>query len=284
MNENSAPPKKIEASSLPSPLLKLRDEWKVFLYAFFRPLVFLPFLLTLASLYHANREGIGRNVSLMLQLIAIIFVTIAAGAFYEVIRGLVEANITQKKGVSAVRNLSLSRVKAKNIFNREKDGASPDEIKNLVSLLEKDIANAIQEWNDILPGVAALEEIYAIMAEKEGELEATKKETTQLKQQLINQKELGEKEKFELKNRLNSKENDISKLENEINKLRLKTDFIPLSIGGYSSSLSGDPLGFGVGYSNSGLSYSCRKCGKIYSRPITVLDSTGLCDSCNKTV
>jgi hypothetical protein len=283
MNDKSAQSKTAEADKLTSPLQKLANEWKIFFFAFFRPLTSLPFLLTLVSLYYANHEGIAKDVSLILQIIAVLFITIAAGAFYEAIRGLIEVDITQKKGASAVRNLSLSRVKAKNIFNREKEGASSDEIKNLVSLLEKDIANAIQEWNDILPGVAALEGIYNVMAEKESELEVTKKETAQLKEQLINQKELSDKEKKELKEKLSSKENSIDILENEINKLRLKTDSIPLGISGYASALSNSLSDLAVNPYGVSLRF-CVKCGTQYSVPLTVIDLSGLCDACKATI
>jgi len=279
---------KKEVKDSNSPLQKLSNEWGIFIFGFFRPLVFVSSLFMIISLYFANIDQVDKVVSIILQFIAILFVTIAAGAFYDAIRGIVEADIIHKKGASAVRNLSLARVKAKNISNREKEGASPEEIKNLVSLLEKDIANAIQEWNDILPGVAALEQVYIIMSEKESELEIIKKEMVQSREQSVNQRELSEKEKEELRGRLNAKEDRINELENEINKLRTKTNSIPLGISGYSDSgLSDSLLGFSSTlspYSSilGGLQCSCKRCGQIYYVSITAdpASSTGLCDSC----
>lgn len=289
MSDKNSRSKKIEASGLTSPIQKLGDEWKIFLFGIFRPLVAIPVLFTLIALYFANSGEIDKPSSLILQIMAIIFITIAAGAFYEAIRGIIEANITQKKGISAVRNLSLSRAKANNISIREKEGASPEEIRNLVSLLEKDIVNAIQEWNDIIPGVAILEEPYVMIAEKERELEITKREKVQLSKQLADQQKMSDQEKKELKDKLNNKERRIGDLENQISELRLKTDTMPLGISGYSGVLgaaqyTANPSGSLLGNALLGYTYQrCAGCGSLYTTSPHEVSDSNLCDSCKKT-
>lgn len=215
-----------------SSLHKLLDEWKIFARGLFRPLVIIPLGLTIIALWVANIPDVDKGVSLILQIIATLFAAIAAGFFYDVIRNIAESNILVKKGLSAVRNLSLARLKTKNISDRAKGGASVEEVKNLLSLLEKDIANATQEWNDILPGVGKIEEVYSLLAEKESYLDLNEKEKEQLNKQLIEEKQLSEKDKEVLKKKLDEKEKKILELSHEINKLRSTASSSPFIRGG----------------------------------------------------
>jgi hypothetical protein len=187
-------------------------------------MVIMPLILVILSLYFANKSDIGKTLSIVLQIIAALLFAIASGYFYDVVRNVSGSNILNKKGRSAVRNLVTARLKTKNISDRAKENASAEEIRNLLSLLEKDIANATQEWNDIIPGVDSIEVVYTLLAEKEGELELAKKEKENLVTQMKDEKELSESEKENLRKLLEEKENQIKGVLNEIGKLRLKTE------------------------------------------------------------
>lgn len=280
-DENNNPLKSTENVST---LLKLWDEWKIFALGIFRPLVIIPLGLTILALWFANIPNLDKGVSLILQIVATLLAAIASGFFYDVIRSSTEKTILIKKGLSAVRNLSLARLKTKNISDRTNGNVSMEEIRNLLSWLEKDIANATQEWNDILPGVGRIEEVYALLADKESELELTKEEKELLNTQLIEEKQLGEKEKENLKKHLNEKEKRISELSHEINKLRSTASSSPLIRGGLlggltmelqGSSIVSETVLLGLGKIPEKL---CSKCGKTY-RSSSLLD-VGLCENC----
>ena len=116
----------------------LKDKWKIFGCGFLQPLVIIPIITTLLSLYFANSSDIDKTLSLVLQIIAVLLLAIAGGFFYDEIRNITGRNILTKKGLSAVRNLALARTKTNNISDRVKANATAEEIRNLLSLLEKD--------------------------------------------------------------------------------------------------------------------------------------------------
>jgi hypothetical protein len=264
-------------------IYKLLDEWGVFIRGILRPHVIIPLTFTIVALYCANTDGINKNLSLVLQIIATVVGGVAISFFYDIIRDALEGNLLIKKGLSAVRNLSLARLKIKNISYREKTGASSEETVNLLSLLEKDIANAVQEWNDILPGVGAIEEVYNLLAEKETDLQLAKEDKVQLEGHLKDQKVVGENEKGQLKEKLTKKEQRIAELESQIIKLRTKTDSVPFT---------GSGLGYSTVPGSSMSSFSpssmyvkvCSKCGKTYDPSPWFIHDIGLCNDCKNWV
>lgn len=195
---------------------------------------------------------------------------------------LTGSTLLEKKGDSAVRNLSLVRLKIKNISYRIKEGASPEEIRNSLSLLEKDVANATQEWNDILPGVDRIEEIYTVLAEKEYEYEVAEKEKISLSEKIKKVNELGTKEKETLKTKIEEKEKEVLRLSQEIENLRLTTTSFPLSgfgLGSYIPHSGGGLRGLQSARSvQISLNKICSKCGKEYIS-YSLLDSNE-CDTC----
>lgn len=158
---------------------KLQNEWKIFISVLGRPNISIPLVLCGAALYFANTIY-EQPSSLVLSIAATILAGIASGGIWDSIKNIMGNTLLIKKGNSAVRNLSSARLKIKNISERAKGKASTEEIGNLLSWLEKDIANSIQEWNDILPGVANIETIYALLGEKEAALEVTMSEKEEL--------------------------------------------------------------------------------------------------------
>jgi hypothetical protein len=274
----------LKSTETSSALWKLWNEWRIFLWGFFRPLVIIPLVITVVSLIIANDKDVDRTLSLVLQIIAALLAAIAGKFFYDVIRNVFESNILVKKGLSAVRNLSLARVKTKIISDRAKQNATTEEIRNLLSLLEKDIANATQEWNDILPGVDKLEVVYTLLAEKESELEHIEKQKEQLNKQLVERGELSDKEIGNLKKMLDEKESKISDLSYEISRLRLKTEpLVATASGTYPlgsgvHTILGTPI-FGGGYTFK----KCETCGKIFSTSDFLQKLCPYCLSKNQT-
>lgn len=264
MSDKNADQSKITA--IGSTSWKLWTEWKIFLRGFSRAPVIIPLAFTVVALFLANKESADRTLSLVLQIIAALLVAISGKFFYDVIRNVFESNILIKKGLSAVRNLALARIKTNNISDRAKANASTEEIRNLLSLLEKDIANATQEWNDILPGVNKLEEVYTLLAEKEAELAHREKEKEQLTKQFKEEKELSGKEKEDLRKVLAEKESKISDLSYEISSLRLKTE-PPIVASGTFAAGTSFPTTFNVPIVGSGsILKQCKGCkGWFYS-------------------
>jgi hypothetical protein len=227
---------KLEAEKQGSVWSNLGNEWKLYIAIFLKPLIIIPAMLSFFSLYYDYATDIAdKRFSFALNAFAAVALAIAGGSLYDALKSLTGDTILIKKGLSAVRNLSLARHKTKNIAGRTKQGATLEEIKNLLTLLEKDIANATQEWNDILPGVEYKEEIYTILAEKENELEIAQNEKEQLKTQMEKDKELGESEKEKLRKNIEKKDKEALRLSQEISKLQL-TASTPIS--GISRSIS----------------------------------------------
>lgn len=285
--------KKSNGKDTNSSLRKLKDEWKIFMGGFFRPPVIIPLILTGVSLYVANIKGIDRVFSLVLQIVAAFSLAIAGGFCAEAIKNLMGNNLLVKKGYSAVRNLSLARLKTKNISDRAKKDASSEEINNLLSLLGKDIANATEEWNDILPGVNQIEKVYALLSDKESELELVNREKDRLKNGVMRKRQLDTREKEKSEKSLRKKEEEILVLTREINKLRSTVNSSSL----IGSGLPGEPLTIKAGSvwggkpltladlsSPSGVSVplgmQCSRCGNLYTSSVGRIDE-GLCNDCS---
>lgn len=161
---------------------------------------------------------------------------------------------------------------------RAKANASTEEIRNLLSLLEKDIANATQEWNDILPGVNKLEEVYTLLAEKEGELAHIEKQKEQLNKQLEEEKKLSGKETEDLRKELAEKERKISDLSYEISSLRLKTEPPVTTASGSFAVGTGVPFPI---FGNYVLKH-CKRCGSWFSSSDILQEFCNVCLSKNE--
>ncbi|MFZ3090805.1 MAG: hypothetical protein WA240_09320 [Nitrospirota bacterium] len=253
---------KLETEQQSSIWNNLYNEWKLYITLFLKPLIVIPVFLFLLSFYYANAADItDKRLSLILNAFAAVALAVAGGFLYDAFKCLTGDTILIKKGLSAVRNLSLARHKTKNIVGRTKQGATSEEIKNLLTLLEKDIANSTQEWNDILPGVVRIEEAYALLAEKENELEITQNEKEQLEKQQEREKELGESEKERLRKDIEKKDKEVLRLSQEISKLQLTADTSASGV----ATISGETIPYYHGLSKFIVPLKiCSKCGKSY--------------------
>lgn len=249
---------------------KVKIAWKICGSSFIHPLVVIPLGLTVFLLWVVNKTEIDKTYSVILQIIATISTAIAGSFIYDSIKNALGKNFLLKKGLSAIRNLGLVRWKIKKISGRIEKNSSADEVKNLLSFVEKDIANATQEWNDILPGVGRIEEVYKLSEEKAKELKIRSRETIQLRGRI---REVKEKERKKLEKILSDKEGEISKLTLEIARLNSQTD--PLSLASTESILG--PI---LGSTPLGMLWSqtlCSKCGNLYT---PTPGDQGLCSAC----
>ncbi len=83
-------------------------------------------------------------------------------------------------------------------------------------MLEKDIANATQEWNDIIPGVTEnIEATYVVLKEKEEELKITHDELERIRKENISS--------TEQENNAQELNKKISILTEQISKLQIQT-------------------------------------------------------------
>lgn len=163
-------------------LRKLFDEWKKILI-FLKPQIILPLLFAVLSLI-LSVQNPDKTYALILNIIAAVLMAVVGGYFYDSIKDIYGNTILNKKGVSAVRNLSLVRLKVKNISDRTKSSKNIEEIINLLSLLEKDVANSTQEWTDIVPEISNVEEVYRLLEEKETSIEIAQKTNDELTKEL----------------------------------------------------------------------------------------------------
>lgn len=256
---------------------KLTREWNIVFSGLFRPLVLLPVIISAVALFFANSSTLDKRFSLVLNILSAISLAVAGGFFYDAVITSLGNNLLKKKGLSAVRNLSLARTMIKNISYRANKNGTIEEVINLLSLLEKDIANATQEWNDILPGLDKIEEVYVLLAEKEADLKITVQEKEKLDHLLTEEKQFGDKEKDALIRKLEKAEKRISELNHEIGKLRVTTSSVDIGrlvLPGVVISSAG------LGNNLIGADKHCIRCGKSYKGSFSLLEDSGLCTNC----
>lgn len=256
-------------------------EWKTFASILFRPIIFIPLIICGISLYFANTLD-KQPLSLVLNLVAATLAGVASGGFWDSIKNLMGNTILIKKGSSAVRNLAVSRLKVKNIFERVNASALSEEIKNLATLLERDIANSIQEWKDVLPeSVSTIEEAYVLLEEREIELNKTLLQKEDLNKRLDQEKQLREEDKKKLKEEIVEKGLRISELSQQIGKLKTTATstsvitsggYIPGSFGSSGVLFSGDYALMGA------LTRKCSLCEKDYR--VRAIGESGKCPEC----
>jgi hypothetical protein len=196
-------------------------EWIVLAYALFRPLVLLPLAVCVASLSVVNSSrSLDKNLSVVLQIIAAISSGCASALIVYRIREALGQDPLKKKGLSAVRNLLLTRSIVRKISGRTRDKAAIEEIVSSLDILEKNVGNAIQEWTDIIPGLEGVEAADALLSEREEELKVKRAENETLNEQLQATKEIAVKDKEKLQHRLKNNEEIFSKLTHEVAELR----------------------------------------------------------------
>jgi hypothetical protein len=228
--------------------ITLWRNWSVFLSSLLDPILLLPLLFTILSLYLANKTGTQRDTSILLNIIATILAAFAGGKLFDSIKEIAGNTILIKKGQSAVRNLALARSKTRNISTRANSKGEIKELMNLLGLLEKDIVNSILEWNDIVPGVSNINQIYMIQEGKEQELNSVLEENEKLRKQLVETMESQDKLKeLAIKEMMEQNEKTIKSLKQRISELEYSGNAatsVSISIPSSGTGLMAGNLGY----------------------------------------
>jgi len=277
MNQNKNESKKEHPESI---WAKVGNQWKIGLGIFATPLIIGPLIACVLSLYFATQIT-DQSFSVVLNIIAALLAGVVSGGIWDKVKNMMGNTLLIKKGDSAVRNLSLARLKVKNISERTKMKASPEEIMNLLGLLEKDVANSLQEWNDILPGVANIEVVYGLLAEKENELSTASQEREELNNRLVQEKKFQDGEKEKLQKDFVKMSKRVVELTQEIGRLQTQAVTTSGSSGytahhGYPFRLEDLPQAI-----TPKIHALCSKCGNPYEI-INTLRDKGLCPDCDK--
>lgn len=272
-----------------------RADWTVFRINVGRPVVCLPIFFAVCATVAGvlTKDNI---FSVIMTVLASLSSAIAGAAFYDFMKEASGNTVLIKKGKSAVRNLSLARTKVKNISGRAENGAQTPEIINLLGLLEKDVANSTQEWNDVVPGLDHIEEIYTMLAEKEEMFAQAREDKEKTDRALVEQKTLSEERRRKLEeisatmDELSSTmQKDILRLQSEVARA---TTTATSSVGTISFAGSTGPSGgfgmgtpverlggFGMGTRTTKLS-ACSNCRRLYTLSEEAASQLGLCPEC----
>ena len=200
-----------------------KREWSNARSIILKVYVVIPTIIALVFMY-VSFESSNKNIALISTLIASVLLAIAGAIGYDSYKSFIGDSILIKKGKGAVRNLYLIVDKIINVSSRIKvESFSKDEIINLLALVEKDVVNSIQEWEDVVPGLANIPYYNKIISEAASERnEATKKllETEELLKMRTDAAEESEQEKdklvkqiIEYREIIKSKEIDIRRLQ-----------------------------------------------------------------------
>jgi len=263
---------------------KLWNKWKKFIEIVLAPGSIIPIIIAAISLYVAFTSA-GRGFSIFLSIFASV-ITAIAGLFikddWEKMRG---NTILEKKGSSAIRNLSAIGQQIFQIktwiktFTSEKSVTKEglkrelEEIDRHITTMEMNIKAGLQDWTDIVPELKETEEVaraYESVVKK------------YLEELLKNKKELlGVGENKELKEKLESR---IKELEKNVRELKKEQPHMFNEVGtGIDSFIS---VGGGGTYSNLFNTKICSKCGKSYNEDSTPTASNilnrNLCPECRK--
>ncbi len=264
---------------------KLFESWDSFVTIFVRPLIIIPVIGTALALYFGSFAAKGEtSFSLFANIIAVIAAGFSSARIWDSLKEASGNTILKKKGGSAVRSLTLSKLKIKNIAERAKHNASLEEIDNLLSLLEKDMAISLQEWNDILPGAERYEIAFSLLAEKEAVLKMEIQEKEILKSRLFDEKNSQRGGEERLLDALAEKEKTIMELKHQIGILRdtMGSPFPPAS--GYTTPEShGRTWNINQADSDMIPRRKCKSCGSIYLSSRSMLKDSGLCDKCTQS-
>jgi hypothetical protein len=278
MNQNSKESEKERPKSIWG---EVKRQWQIGLSILATPLIIIPLIACVLSLYFATYKFTEPQFSLVLNIIAVLLAGVASGGIWDAFKNITGNTLLIKKGGSAVRNLSLARLKVKNISERTKMKASSEEIMNLLGLLEKDVANSLQEWNDILPGVANIEVVYGLLAEKENELDNAIQEKEELNKRLVEEKKFQDGEKEKLEKHYDEMRARASKLAQEIAQLRTKAEtMVSSSVGSGGTGVTqfGIPTGPPRFIRTLQAFETCVKCGKL----VDAVNEKRLCGDCSK--
>ncbi len=264
---------------------RLFKVWDSFFTVLLRPFIIIPITVTGLALYVGSLATEGqKSFSLLANIIAVIAAGVSSAGIWNSLKEASGNTRLQKKGGSAVRNLALSKFKVKNIADRAKHNASLEEIDNLLSLLEKDIAISLQEWSDILPRAERYEIAFSLLAEKETILKMEIQQKEILKNELFDEKKSQRGGEERLLDALEEREKNIMELNDQITILRNATSSLFLPASGFLTAEShGRTLPLNPSDRDMIPRRKCKSCGCIYLSSRSMVKDSGFCEKCRQT-
>lgn len=267
----------------------LKTKWGKFLGVVLGPGSVIFSLLTLVSLILAFAFKTNTLFATLLTVLGSIFAGIAGSFIKDDYNRLATDNVLEKKGLSAIRNLSSigqqvilirgwikSFISEKNITKKEIK-RELEEIDRHINMMEGNINSGLQDWKDIVPELKETEEVTRVY---ESVIKKYFEELLKNKKELL---EVGENK--ELKERL---EKRIKELEKNVKELKNEQPHI-FSGGSVGSSfaISADPFmsaGGNVRFIGSN-NKICSECGRTYYKDdltaVSVFDRN-ICPDCKK--
>jgi rubrerythrin len=267
---------------------ELVESWQQFGKAVLSPFVvwLLGLCLVLGVLAFADGTDSAKNTSELKAAITIIisiFTGVAGAIIYKKIQDFSEKSILVTRGESAIRGLNLVLLSVKSLENRlcsnsDKNGdpSIVDETTGRLILIQEQIVNSIQEWQDIIPSANIRSEIGKVLqfsTEKkdlESNLEA-------LKQRLDSATENSQKEKEQLKAVISEKQRALSVLEIKLAEKENELSNVGVNLGSFRGNALANFFSASYRCANCGTpligaSAGCPKCGSEE----TTLDQLGI--------
>lgn len=201
----------------------IKYQWKIFYQLFLEPWFVLIAIVSIVTIIYSYNTT-DKSLSLYLNIIACFLTSIAGAICYDRYTQINGNTVLVKKGKGAVRNLFLLMDRIRNISLRSKETTDNEEIRNLLGFIEKDVYNSIQEWTDVIPTIADVDQYSIIVLEKEREIKkienrlseveiANKQLAVQANEatSLRGEKDILKREKEELLEKLNNFESELNK-------------------------------------------------------------------------
>lgn len=265
---------------------KITTRWKTFFEIMAEPPVIITLIIAIIATFLSIRPYSDPGVTLIISSIASITAGIFGGIIWDRYKAITEDTILQKKGKSAVRNLSLvaeqlGRLKIRLFSLKDRKEKFPfDEVDHHVITIEKSVISGIEDWVDMVPELKKISEIAQSITQESNKFKETLHEKRELEKALKLKDKTQKKEIEELEEQIKQKDTEISRIEKEISKLRNQQVLISgptiaagVSIGTVSPSF--DPTASNLFSLDS--SKTCQVCGKKY---IPGLADFGRCEEC----
>lgn len=266
--------------------VRIADRWETFLEVMAGPPVLISLIIAIITTFLSIRSYSDPEVTLIISSIASITAGVFGGIIWDRYKAITGDTILQKKGKSAVRNLSLvaeqlGRLKIRLFGLRERKEKFPfDEVDHHIITIEKSVISGIEDWVDMVPELKKISEIAQSITQESNKFKETLREKAELEETLKLKDKAQKKEISELEKQIKQKDEEISQIEREINKLRDEQVLISgptiasgVSIGSVSPSLSPSASNL----FNLDTSRTCQVCGKKY---IPSLGDFGRCEEC----
>src|SRR2546429_4909523 len=238
---------KVALSQIRNYLVSLLKDYVGFLTVLLKPLSLLSLVLTgLTIFFSQNQTG---TIRVLLEILATVLGSITGGIVTYNVAEYTGNIFVVKKSESAIRNLQLLALKARNVSERvetlrsEDNGRDFDEIENLIENIRMDIYNSIGDWADVNPRAGVVTGQYELVSE----IRKVKLEKRAIQSELSQTRDTTAEQTRELKGRLSEKDEEIANLQKQLDALNKRTLSVIPSLGSvtglsYLSGATGSPV------------------------------------------